>query len=241
MYYVIGDVHGHYDSLMKLVEALPGDATLVFVGDLVDRGRGSAEVVRYVRDNNHLCVMGNHEAMMVTHGASLVRSYETEAALEQYNLWYSNGGIDTIRSYGIVDIVDGKLAKRNDCQDALQQFKEDMQWMQGLPLYIELDTGHPSGKPVVVSHAPLSASWHLRDAEPAYAAFLRAATTTRLNPTEDAPIFNIFGHTPRRHGPEVHGHFVNVDSGCYLCDPGYGKLSAYCVETGERVSVGCCS
>jgi serine/threonine protein phosphatase 1 len=240
MHYVIGDVHGHFDSLMKLVSALPDDATLMFVGDLIDRGKESAEVVRFVRENGHLCVMGNHETMMFTHGPSVVRSYESQELLQQYNLWYSNGGIDTVRSYNVVKIVDGKLDKAENCQEALQCFKSDMQWMRELPLYIELDVDHPSGKAVVVSHAPLTASWHLRDVESEFPAFLHAATTTRLNPTEDAPIFNIFGHTPRRHGPEVHGHFVNVDSGCYLCDPGYGKLSAYCVETGEVVQVDCC-
>ena len=45
MYYIIGDVHGHYDTLMRLVDRLPQDAELIFVGDLIDRGSQSAEVV----------------------------------------------------------------------------------------------------------------------------------------------------------------------------------------------------
>ncbi len=40
--YIIGDVHGHYDTLMALVDLLPNDAILVFVGDLIDRGSQSA-------------------------------------------------------------------------------------------------------------------------------------------------------------------------------------------------------
>ena len=63
-HYVIGDVHGEYDALIKLVSKLPKDAKLIFVGDLVDRGSRSAEVVKFVRDGGHLCVMGNHEYMM---------------------------------------------------------------------------------------------------------------------------------------------------------------------------------
>ncbi|MDY0264258.1 MAG: metallophosphoesterase [Sulfurospirillum cavolei] len=43
MHYVIGDVHGHFDTLKALVAKLPTEATLVFVGDLVDRGRQSSE------------------------------------------------------------------------------------------------------------------------------------------------------------------------------------------------------
>ncbi len=38
MTYIIGDVHGEYDTLLALVDKLPKDAKLIFVGDLVDRG-----------------------------------------------------------------------------------------------------------------------------------------------------------------------------------------------------------
>ncbi|MDX1296211.1 MAG: metallophosphoesterase, partial [Sulfurimonadaceae bacterium] len=124
MHYVIGDVHGHYDALMRLMAKLPDNATLLFVGDLIDRGSGSAEVVKFVRDNGHLCVIGNHETMMLADGPSAVRAYETGRELEQYNLWYSNGGIDTVCSYNIVDVVDGKLTKREECEEALQRFKD---------------------------------------------------------------------------------------------------------------------
>ena len=37
-HYIIGDVHGEYQTLLALVEKLPKDAKLIFVGDLIDRG-----------------------------------------------------------------------------------------------------------------------------------------------------------------------------------------------------------
>jgi serine/threonine protein phosphatase 1 len=40
-HYVIGDVHGEYDALMRLVSKLPKDAKLIFIGDLVDIGSRS--------------------------------------------------------------------------------------------------------------------------------------------------------------------------------------------------------
>ncbi|MEA3522698.1 MAG: metallophosphoesterase, partial [Campylobacterota bacterium] len=104
MHYVIGDVHGYYKTLLALVDKLPHDVKLVFVGDLIDRGRESAEVVKFVRENSHLCVMGNHEDMMVGYGALLVKAYENEKPLSMYNTWYSNGGVDTLRSYEIVKL-----------------------------------------------------------------------------------------------------------------------------------------
>jgi len=52
------------------------------------------------------------------------------------------------------------------------------------------------------------------------------------------PIFNIFGHTPPvEFGVEIEESYVNVDTGCYANEYGYGELSAYCVETGEVVAV----
>ena len=39
MKYIIGDVHGCYDTLMALIAKLPEDAEIVFVGDLIDRGK----------------------------------------------------------------------------------------------------------------------------------------------------------------------------------------------------------
>lgn len=235
MHYVIGDVHGHYNTLLSLVEKLPKDAKLIFVGDLIDRGSQSAEVVRFVRENNHLCVMGNHEEMMFTYGFTFVMSYEKNEPLAMHNIWYSNGGVDTLRSYGVVKLIEGKVAKVEDYEAPLQRFKEDIAWMQKLPLYIELDL-LVNEKPVVISHAPVASVWSLRNVDSMYPTFCRMATTSRRDPDENAKIFNIFGHTPVQFGPEIKPHYVNVDTGCYMGNNGYNRLSAYCVESGEVVS-----
>ncbi|WP_373001390.1 metallophosphoesterase [Sulfurimonas sp.] len=106
MHYVIGDVHGNYKTLLALVQKLPSDATIVFVGDLVDRAGESAEVVKFIRDNAHLCVMGNHEEMMVTFGKLFINNYENDRSLPSHSIWFSNGGIDTLLSYGLISLVD---------------------------------------------------------------------------------------------------------------------------------------
>ena len=64
MTYIIGDVHGEFDK-KALKDKLPQNANLVFVGDLVDRGKKSKEVIEFVKDNNYSCVLGNHEKMMM--------------------------------------------------------------------------------------------------------------------------------------------------------------------------------
>ena len=75
MTYIIGDVHGEFDSLRLLTDKLPKDSNLIFVGDLVDRGKKSKEVVEFVKSNNYLCVLGNHEKMMIDYGTSVIKNY----------------------------------------------------------------------------------------------------------------------------------------------------------------------
>lgn len=70
---IVGDVHGEYEALRNLVAALGYDAmgqhpqhrTLVFVGDLCDRGPDSPSVIAWVRQlvaaGRAYMVLGNHE------------------------------------------------------------------------------------------------------------------------------------------------------------------------------------
>eukprot|EP00607_Mallomonas_marina_P004562 CAMPEP_0182426728 /NCGR_PEP_ID=MMETSP1167-20130531/13252_1 /TAXON_ID=2988 /ORGANISM="Mallomonas Sp, Strain CCMP3275" /LENGTH=159 /DNA_ID=CAMNT_0024608387 /DNA_START=222 /DNA_END=698 /DNA_ORIENTATION=- len=63
---IIGDIHGCYDELKELLEKYHDENTsLIFVGDLVNKGPKSVEVVQYVRNevenNGALCVRGNHD------------------------------------------------------------------------------------------------------------------------------------------------------------------------------------
>ncbi len=70
---LVGDVHGEMEALARLLEVLgydylgrhPRNRTLVFVGDLCDRGPDSPAVVSWVRAAcaaGHACaVLGNHE------------------------------------------------------------------------------------------------------------------------------------------------------------------------------------
>lgn len=104
---VIGDVHGQYKTLMALVAQLPHN-NLCFVGDLVDRGPDSKKVVDYVLNNNHKCVLGNHEYMMMQ-----------EAYIPYFhNMWTQHGGKQTIASFD-------------------NNYKYAVDWFYTLPIYIE--------------------------------------------------------------------------------------------------------
>ncbi|MEM1348940.1 MAG: symmetrical bis(5'-nucleosyl)-tetraphosphatase [Myxococcota bacterium] len=81
--YVIGDVHGQLATLRALIERIhygPGDE-LWFVGDLVNNGQESAEVLRWVRAQGERAtvVLGNHDLHMlaVAAGAKRMRKKDT--------------------------------------------------------------------------------------------------------------------------------------------------------------------
>lgn len=113
----IGDVHGHYDGLMYLLEAVAPDAAdqVYFVGDLIDRGPDSAKVVEFVRQNQHGCVLGNHEQL-------LLESFpNAEAYMPSFQNWLYSGGQATLSSY-----------------DSVDDLFEHIQWLKTLPYYLDL-------------------------------------------------------------------------------------------------------
>lgn len=97
-HYAIGDVHGRFDLLTRALEAIGDleaqDAKLVLLGDYVDRGPQSREVVdeliRRSASDRVVCLRGNHEEMML-------RGLEDRGARLQ---WLLNGGDATLESYG---------------------------------------------------------------------------------------------------------------------------------------------
>ena len=114
---IIGDVHGHFDGLMHLLTLASGkDDQLYFLGDLIDRGPQNKQVIDFVRDGRHPCLLGNHEAMLL--GALL---NDNKSAMN----WYHNGGLQTLQSFG-------------GFKQGLDVLTGYMPWLQSLPLYFDL-------------------------------------------------------------------------------------------------------
>src|SRR5215212_10948128 len=76
--YVIGDIHGRLDLLERLLGQIDDDLAarparktlLVFVGDLIDRGPSSAQVVERLRTYRRpgvqpVFLLGNHEEVLL--------------------------------------------------------------------------------------------------------------------------------------------------------------------------------
>ena len=103
--YAVGDIHGRLDLLEELLGKIHEDIArrksrkilLVFVGDLIDRGPRSAEVVERLRTYEHpgiqtIFLLGNHEEV-------LLRILGGEADL--IAKWRSFGGRECLASYGV--------------------------------------------------------------------------------------------------------------------------------------------
>ena len=91
----IGDVHGCFhalDVVLNAIEPEPDDC-IVFLGDLVDSGKESREVLERIialkRECNVVLIQGNHEEMMQA-------ARESEQALRY---WENCGGVATLNSY----------------------------------------------------------------------------------------------------------------------------------------------
>lgn len=64
--YVIGDIHGCYEALNRLLEKIsfdPASDSLWFVGDLINRGPASLACLRFIKSlgENAVVTLGNHD------------------------------------------------------------------------------------------------------------------------------------------------------------------------------------
>lgn len=97
-YWYIGDIHGEWRLLERLLEQIMRlePDHILFVGDYIDRGPHSREVVDLIMQLNGevTCLMGNHEMMMLNAIEDLGFGYSP------IELWYYNGGEATVQSFG---------------------------------------------------------------------------------------------------------------------------------------------
>lgn len=103
--YAIGDVHGRLDLLDQILEKIAADhrarkparTTIVFLGDLIDRGPQSAGVVERLRTYRPsfaktVFLMGNHEEVLLR-----ILAGEIDILPD----WLRFGGAECARSYGV--------------------------------------------------------------------------------------------------------------------------------------------
>ena len=258
MRWVIGDIHGMFDSLRGLLDAVSKrDAAprFLFVGDYVNRGPASNRVIELLTGlSGAAFVRGNHDDVfdLVLHGTC----YDPHAAAPDAPAafsWFMNHGLaNTFTSYG-VDYALLELAERRPTPERLRAIasavpEHHRRFIRALPPVVEepdlfvahamWDPDEPDVAPGILARLEQGPArrhrvlWGRYDAHD----IRRAKRWIRTG---------YFGHTPvETYGPGVHrGRNVPVRAdGLVLLDTAAalhagGRLSAVCAETEELVQV----
>ena len=228
---IIGDIHGCYEELTQLLGRLgysiqvvqngersivvtPPGRRAVFLGDLVDRGPNSPDVLRLVMGmvdaGTAICVPGNHEA-------KLLRKIR---------------GKDVQLTHGLAQTVEQLDRETPEFRERVAKF------IDALVSHFVLDDGK-----LVVAHGGMKADYAGRASGRVREFALYGDTTgetdefglpVRLNWAADyrGRAMVVYGHTPVRE-PEWLNNTINVDTGCVFG----GALTALRYPERELVSV----
>ncbi len=210
-YIAIGDIHGCVETLKTLLQRLDDDygasREYVFLGDYVDRGPSSKEVIDTLIEfsQDHTChfIRGNHDQMFLTY-------YQDNTYYEYLN----HGGAYTLESYYA------------SCPDQKVPYKH-------LKFLITTKLFHEAEHWVFV-HGGLPPNMTVAEAladEDVYNSFLwtRDHLESEDNEWEKTVVF---GHTPVRQ-PIEKDNMIGIDTGCVYEQ--FGKLTAVILPEKEFV------
>jgi len=222
---IIGDIHGCYDELIKLLAGLgyadngetwvhPEGRKAVFAGDLVDRGPKTPEVLKLVMSmtatGNAYCVPGNHDIKLMR--------------------WLSGKNVQA--KHGLRESIDQLSLETQEFRDQVKKF------LDGLISHYVFDGGK-----LVVAHAGLKESMQGRGSGAVREFCLYGETTgeidefglpVRLNWAAEykGRAIVVYGHTPV---PEAQwlNNTIDIDTGCVFG----GSLTALRYPERELVAV----
>ncbi len=203
MHYLIGDIHGYLSRLVnlynKLIKRVTEKDTLVFLGDYIDRGAHSYEVIDFLinisraPDFSSVFLKGNHEDMFM-------RYLRGE---DQGGSYLLNGGDATIRSY---------IAHAG----SLRLPAHHREFYEGLRLYYE-------GDDFIAVHAGLNPDINTAAAQDEHDLLWIRDKFYRADKRWDKTV--VFGHTPTRLIGSGSVYFdderniIGIDSGVIFGNP----------------------
>jgi serine/threonine protein phosphatase 1 len=220
--YAIGDIHGRRDLFGALVEAIdaddaargPADTTVVLLGDLVDRGPASAQVIALAREwqarRRVRILAGNHEEMFL-------RSFNE---LEIFRHFLRHGGRETVLSYG-VDRTQFLQAELDEAQDLLRAFvpAEDIAFVGSFEDMIRIGD-------YLFVHAGIDPGVPLDAQKPRDLRWIREPFLSHPDP--HGPVV-VHGHTISEE-PQDCGNRIGIDTGAFRT----GRLTALALEGTTR-------
>ncbi len=206
---VIGDIHGCHASLQSLLEKIIDRAdTLIFLGDYVDRGPGSRQVVEtlihlHTTHPHVIFLKGNHELML--------ENYLTGA---EPSIFLQTGGRQTLESYGIDPAVHGNILEMIP--------RSHVAFFESLTILYEDQHG-------IYVHGGLQPGRHLSRQTPDWCLWVRDRFI-RCSYNFGKPV--IFGHTVFQ-TPLVEHNKIGIDTGAVYG----GRLTALLLPDMEFIQV----
>ncbi|XWX29860.1 NinI-like serine-threonine phosphatase [Staphylococcus phage PG-2021_40] len=127
--YVVPDIHGEYNKLLNVIRRInkvrEPNETIVFLGDYIDRGDNSKDVVNYIfalmsNDDNIVALLGNHD----------YEFYNIMERVERLNIydieWLSRYCIETLSSYGVSTLPLKYNSVEDNMRDNFDFIKEEL-------------------------------------------------------------------------------------------------------------------
>lgn len=210
----VGDVHGcdeHLRAMERVLATVIAEAgdegrrsELVMVGDYTDRGPSSLGVLRRLAAMDARLGVPVHR-LLGNHDQLVVECLRVEPDPEVLALWLANGGVTVLVECGIdeVDLDD------SDPAEIASRLREGL-GPDLVTVLRDLEIGWPSGGYLFL-HAGVQPAQPLETQEAADLIWIREPFLTGAGWSHDFAV--VHGHTPL--GPDVHGHRVGIDSGCF--------------------------
>jgi serine/threonine protein phosphatase 1 len=206
--YAIGDIHGRVDLLDEMLERIDVDlarnpASLsieVFLGDYIDRGPASREVLdRLVvrkRTFRSVFLKGNHETYLTNFATN-------PSILED---WQRLGGLETLMSYGVSPSINANAAEQvrlaaafdQALPDSHREFLGDLKASFDYGDFFFVHAGVRPGIPLAKQREE-DLLWIRQDF---------------LTSEDDFSKIVVHGHTPVLQ-PEIRPNRINIDTGAY--------------------------
>lgn len=222
--YIIGDIHGCYKTFKKLLKQIPKNSKIISVGDLVDKGPNSCDVLDLVISlDNFQMVLGNHELYFIEVMENWLNNDISKEELE-LNPWYSKyGGKQTFDSYfkDANSVMDTMIAEK--------KLRKHINYLKKQTYYIYLEN-----EKILISHGFALPYFENKDnieknlmikqftCNRVDGDFFNLLDKKNVEYIESLGILNIFGHDAHENIKFKKSH-ICLDTGCV-----YGnKLSAY--------------
>jgi len=218
--YAIGDVHGRFDLLEAMaakiaddLSASPAERTLeIFIGDYIDRGPQSREVVEWLiatlpLANERICLLGNHEDLLL----------QALADPDGLANWLFNGGDATLASYGVTRLPASLKAMWDACAGAIPP--RHQAFLGDLPRTVEFGS-------YLFVHAGVDPTRPLNDQDPQDLVWIREPF---LSAKVDFGRIIVHGHTPVVE-VDIRKNRINIDTGAVFT----GHLTCLVLEGAAR-------